>query len=101
MKNHVKELRTARGLSQVKLAKACGLHSRLLQKLESGEHDISGVRLRTVLALSDALGVSVEDLYTRDPMPAPEQEDASDAADEDVERNLDQLKSYIHEDIED
>lgn len=66
MKNHVRELRKARGLTQIKLAKACGMHSRVLQKLESGEYDISGVRLRTLLALSDALNVSIEDLYTRD-----------------------------------
>lgn len=82
MKNHVKELRKARGLTQVQLAKACGLHSRLLQKLESGENDISGVRLKTILVLSDALGVKIEDLYTRDPKPEPgDESDNGDSTD--------------------
>lgn len=78
MENNIRELRTARGLTQTELAEATGINRRHLQKLELGQLDIERVMLKTLLALSDALNVPLEALFERDPasikQPAPTKE---------------------------
>ena len=66
MENHVKKFRTERKMTQAELSKACGIHIRHLQKLESGEYDFERVQLKTLLTLSDFFDIKVEDLYTRE-----------------------------------
>lgn len=51
------ELRKAKGLSQVKLAKASGVASSRIADIERGRRDIRNASLATVLKLADALKV--------------------------------------------
>jgi transcriptional regulator with XRE-family HTH domain len=53
----VRELRTGRGLSQVKLARACGITPAHLSRVESGSRDPSA---RLLARLARRLGVSVD-----------------------------------------
>lgn len=51
----IKQLRTALGLSQRKLAQKAGLHASHISHIESGM--LKNPRLDTVLKIADALGV--------------------------------------------
>lgn len=51
------ELRKAKGLSQVKLAKASGVASSRIADIERGRRDIRNASFMTVLRLADALKV--------------------------------------------
>lgn len=58
--NAIKELRIAKGLSQVELAQVSGVPQQTISAAESGK---TVPRVDTLLALSDALGVSPNDIY--------------------------------------
>ena len=57
----IKHLRTARGLTQVALAKKVGVSREYVARLETGHHDPP---LSTLTKLAKALGVGVEKLLT-------------------------------------
>ena len=56
----IKALRTRAGLSQYALAAAARVDQAILSRLESGTR--SGVRVEVLCALSDALGITVDEL---------------------------------------
>lgn len=58
----LKELRTAQGLSQSKLAAASGVNVRLIQDYEQGHKDINGARAITLYQLAKSLNCKMEDL---------------------------------------
>ena len=58
----LKELRTAQGLSQSKLAAASGVNVRLIQDYEQAHKDINGARAITLYQLANALNCKMEDL---------------------------------------
>lgn len=58
----LKELRTAQGLSQSKLAATSGVNVRLIQDYEQGHKDINGARAITLYQLAKALNCKMEDL---------------------------------------
>ena len=60
--NNLKSLRRAAGLTQEQLAAASGVKFSALQKLEYGVNSLAGARADTVLRLSQALGVAMEEL---------------------------------------
>ena len=60
--NALVALRTARGLTQQKLADAAGLNIRMIQKFESGERSLKTARADTLMAIAGALGVNIENL---------------------------------------
>jgi transcriptional regulator with XRE-family HTH domain len=66
--DRLKSLRTAKGLSQVALARASGLSLGVVTQMEQGL--ARDPRISTVLALAEALGCSLDDL-ARDPPPKP------------------------------
>lgn len=55
-------LRRAAGMSQSELARRSGVNLQTLQKLESGVNRVLGAKVETVLALANALDLSVEDI---------------------------------------
>ena len=63
----LKELRNAAGLTQKALADAAGVHIRQIQKIEKGEILIDNITLKTAIALAEALGAKIEDLYEKKP----------------------------------
>ena len=58
----LKEYRTAAGMTQQQLADASGVYVRQIQRIESGEGDVSNITLSNAIKLADALGVDVKDL---------------------------------------
>lgn len=58
----LKELRTARGLSQSKLSEASGVNVRMIQHYEQGVKDINKMSAITLYQLSKALDCKMEDL---------------------------------------
>ena len=58
----VREARTAAGLSQAALAEAAHLSNETISRIERGAYDAS---LQSIVALADALGVSVDFLLGR------------------------------------
>jgi len=59
----VRELRTARSLSQEKLAEGAGIHRTYLGGIELGLRNPS---LRNIARIAHALGVPVRDLFSAD-----------------------------------
>lgn len=59
----VHSLRTNLGLTQKDLADKSGINIRQIQKYESGEYDIGNMTLKNAIALSDALGCDVKELF--------------------------------------
>lgn len=55
-------VRLQAGLTQAELARKSGVHLRLIQKIESGESRPENVTAKTLLGLSDALGIDPHDL---------------------------------------
>ena len=55
----LKEIRTAKGLTQQELSAQSGINLSTIQKLERGENDMSGAKFSTVLALYRVLGGDV------------------------------------------
>lgn len=60
----LKELREKSELTQQQLAARAGIGLRLLQKYESGERNLDGAKLHTLLKLRQALGCYLSDLIT-------------------------------------
>lgn len=58
----IKTLRTAQGLSQEQLATEAGIKLTTLQKLERDASSIAGARVKTIYAIAQVLGVTVEKL---------------------------------------
>lgn len=56
----VRELRTARGLSQETLADKCGLDRTYISGIERGRRNVA---LRNIGAIAKALGVGIDDLF--------------------------------------
>jgi transcriptional regulator with XRE-family HTH domain len=61
----VRELRVAAGLSQQALSNAAGLSTSVVSQLEQGTN--LDPRLSTLLALADAMGVTLDELAGRTP----------------------------------
>lgn len=59
----VHSLRINLGLTQKDLADKSGINIRQIQKYESGEYDIGNMTLKNAIALSDALGCDVKELF--------------------------------------
>ena len=55
-------IRTAKGMTQTKLAELSGINARQLRKIESGEIKTRNITIGTITALAHALGVEIEDL---------------------------------------
>lgn len=64
--SRVRTLRHAKGLSQEKLAELSHLHRTYISSVELGERNVS---LKNIQALSDALGVSLQDLFGSEDFP--------------------------------
>lgn len=62
MKNNLKALRIAKGMSQSQLSMEARVTVMNISKLESGVIDIGKSQLNTVYALSKALDCKIEDL---------------------------------------
>lgn len=60
----LKELREKCELTQQQLAARAGIGLRLLQKYESGERNLDGAKLHTLLKLRQELGCYLSDLIT-------------------------------------
>ena len=60
------ELRKSRGLSQRKLAAAAEIDNSKIERLEYGQNKIEDVSLKVAKRLSDALGVTMEELLELD-----------------------------------
>ena len=60
------ELRKQRGLSQRKLAAAAEIDNSKIERLEYGQNKIEDVSLKVAKRLSDALGVTMEELLKLD-----------------------------------
>lgn len=58
----LRDIRKARGLTQIQLAELSGVNARQIQRVEIGESDMGNVTLRNALALAKALNVPVEAL---------------------------------------
>ena len=63
----LKELRDRRGISQLKLAKALGLTQNRVSRYESGAREAD---YKTLIALADYFGVSVDYLLERTDNPS-------------------------------
>jgi transcriptional regulator with XRE-family HTH domain len=64
--NCIKEIRKLKGITQVELAKMLGVTQGAVQKLESGENDITGKMLRK---LATVLNVDAWQLLPKDMQP--------------------------------
>lgn len=62
MENPIGYYRQLRGMSQSQLAQKSGVSIKGLQKLEQGERSIMKAQLGTVLQLTQALGITAEEL---------------------------------------
>ena len=58
----IRDARIAAGMTQKDLAKASGVNSRQIQRLELGEADAGNLTAKNLLAIADALGVDPHDL---------------------------------------
>lgn len=57
MTSKLKKFRQAADLTQKELADKTGINIRQIQKYESGEYALGNMTAKTLLAISDALGV--------------------------------------------
>jgi transcriptional regulator with XRE-family HTH domain len=64
--NSIKEVRKRKGITQVELAKMLGVTQGAVQKLESGENDLTGKMLRK---LATVLNVDAWELLPKDMQP--------------------------------
>lgn len=55
-------IRTAKGMTQTKLAELSGINARQIRKIETGEIKTRNITIGTITALSNALGVGIEEL---------------------------------------
>lgn len=61
--NRLAYLRTCAGLTQQALSASSGVNIRQIQRVESGESEAGNLTLRNAVAIADALGADVRDLY--------------------------------------
>ena len=64
--NNLKEIRKAKKLTQGQLAEMVGCSQGRIGDYESGRCTIENITLGIALKLSNALGCSIEDLFTAD-----------------------------------
>lgn len=62
MAKSLKELRSEKGFSQAKLAKACGLSKSAIERYEQGSLDINKATLSTIKILMKTLDCKITDL---------------------------------------
>lgn len=62
----IKELRIQRGYTQAQLAEKAGVNTRMIQKYENNELPVQNMTVKNALALSKALGVTVEELIKQE-----------------------------------
>lgn len=60
--SNVRVLRKKKGKKQTEVAEAAGVYSRLIQKIELGENDISNITFANAVCIAYALQVDLEDL---------------------------------------
>lgn len=60
--SNLRKLRTEKNMTQKQLADASGVNIRQIQRIETGEGDMSNVTLGNAVKLADALGVDVKEL---------------------------------------
>jgi len=60
MKNHLRELREAKGLTQEELAKALGVTRQTIIAIEKGKYDPS---LKLAFKIARFFGVKIEDIF--------------------------------------
>lgn len=60
--NNLYAIRTAKGMTQSKLAELSGINARQIRKIETGEIKTKNITIGTITALARALGVEIEDL---------------------------------------
>ena len=86
MKNRVRELRTARGLSQAELGTALGVSRQTVNVIETERYTPS---LPLALALARLFGATVEEVFDDDDAHAPPDGSASAARGSRLRRRLD------------
>jgi len=62
--NKLKQMREARGMSQVQLAEKSGVHLRTLQYYEQGRLNFDSCKIEKIFAVALALNCDVEDILT-------------------------------------
>lgn len=70
----LKQVRTAKGLTQKELAEATGISLRTLQHFECGARDLNQAAALTVYAIAKALGVEMTELLDIPDEESPEEE---------------------------
>ena len=55
-------VRTAKGMTQTKLAELSGINARQIRKIETGEIKTENITVGTITALAHAVGVGIEEL---------------------------------------
>ena len=65
MKNNLKAIRKASGMSQNDLARETGMTQVNISKYENGAYDLNNAKASTVLDIAHALDCTVEDLLGR------------------------------------
>lgn len=58
----LKEIREKKNLTQAQLSEKSGVNLRMIQKYEQGDRDISGAKVKTAIALAEALECSIYDI---------------------------------------
>ena len=62
MRNALKFMREAKGMTQAELSEKAGVNLRMVQNYEQGFKDINKATVLTVLRLAEALGCDVYDI---------------------------------------
>lgn len=60
--NNLYAIRTAKGMTQSKLAELSGINARQIRKIETGEIKTKNITIGTITALAHVLAVGIEDL---------------------------------------
>jgi transcriptional regulator with XRE-family HTH domain len=63
LKNRIREIRVAKGITTCEMAEKAGITRATLWRIESNNHDI---RISTLRCIADVLGVTVNDLFLPD-----------------------------------
>ncbi len=92
MKNRIKELRDARDLRQVDVAKATGIDQRTLSNYENGRTNPDGYNL---LKLADFFDVSVDYIVCRPPKEYREAAEELNAMIDEIEAKLASLRAAV------
>lgn len=64
----LKELARTRGTNLKKVAEKCGIPASTLYAISCGDTNFDNVGIGTFLKIADALGMSADELYGREPM---------------------------------